>query len=107
MNLQRGELVLVRLRFHQTAGAKIRPVVVLLDSDDDDFVAAPITSQLRNTQFDFAVKEWKAAGLIVPSFVRVHKLTVLPKTDVIRSLGCLTATDQETLLRVITSAFIR
>src|ERR1017187_4073771 len=39
-----GEVVLIRIEFHQTPGGKLRQAVVLLDAGDDDFVAAPITS---------------------------------------------------------------
>ncbi|MGA2772454.1 MAG: hypothetical protein ABSG26_16700 [Bryobacteraceae bacterium] len=47
MTLRPGEVVLIRIEFHQTSGAKLRPAVILLDSADEDFVAAPITSHLR------------------------------------------------------------
>ena len=43
MTLRLGEVVLIRMQFHQAPGAKVRPAVVLLDPGDDDFVAAPIT----------------------------------------------------------------
>lgn len=63
MILQFGEIVLIRMQFHQTAGAKIRPALVLFDTGDDDFIAAPITSQLRHSDYDLAIKDWRAAGL--------------------------------------------
>jgi hypothetical protein len=47
MTLRLGEVVLIRMQFHQSSGSKIRPALVLLDTADDDFVAAPITSQAR------------------------------------------------------------
>jgi hypothetical protein len=37
------------MQFHHTAGAKVRPALVLLDMGDDDFVAAPITSHARHS----------------------------------------------------------
>jgi mRNA-degrading endonuclease toxin of MazEF toxin-antitoxin module len=52
MTLRPGEVVLIRIDFHQTPGGKLRPAVVLLDSADDDFVAAPITSRQRVSDFD-------------------------------------------------------
>jgi hypothetical protein len=42
MTLRPGEVVLIRIDFHQTPGGKLRPALVLLDLEDDDFVAAPI-----------------------------------------------------------------
>jgi hypothetical protein len=51
MMLRPGDVVLIRIGFHQTPGGKLRPAVVRLDSGDDDFVAAPITSLLRTSDF--------------------------------------------------------
>lgn len=53
MKLPVAEVVLIRMQFHQAAGSKIRPALVLLDPGDEDFVAAPITSQPRASEFDF------------------------------------------------------
>jgi mRNA interferase MazF len=81
------------VRFHQSTGSKVRPAAIILDSGDDDFVAAPITSRPQSSEFDMAVREWQAAGLGTSSYIRVHKLTVLPKTDVIRVIGALAGND--------------
>ena len=77
MKLRVAEVVLIRMQFHQAPGSKIRPALVLMDSGGEDFVAAPITSQPRASEFDLVVADWKSAGLNVPSMARVHKLTVL------------------------------
>jgi len=47
MTLRLGEVVLIRMQFHQAPGSKVRPALVLLDTGDDDFVAAPVTSEPR------------------------------------------------------------
>ena len=67
MILRFGEVVLIRMRFHQTTGAKVRPAVVLLDTGDEDIVAAPITSQSRYSEYDLAIEDWRSAGLNVAS----------------------------------------
>jgi mRNA interferase MazF len=69
----------IRIEFHQTPGGKLRPAVVVLDAGDDDFVAAPITSRPRASDFDVPIQRWREAGLNTPSTIRVHKLTVLAK----------------------------
>jgi hypothetical protein len=80
MTLRLGEVVLIRMEFHQgRPGGKIRPALALLDTGDDDFVAAPITSQARLAEYDLPIKYWQAARLNVASWVRIHKLAVLPK----------------------------
>jgi mRNA interferase MazF len=86
-------------------GGKVRPAVVLLDAGDDDFVAAPVTSQQRNTDFDLALRQWHEAGLNVASTIRVHKLTVLAKDEVVRRLGELAAHDRMALAELLRRAF--
>jgi mRNA-degrading endonuclease toxin of MazEF toxin-antitoxin module len=105
MTLRRGEVVLIRIDFHHTPGGKLRPAVVLLDSADDDFVAAPITSRLRVSDFDVPIHQWREAGLNTASTIRVHKLTVLAKGEVVRRLGELAAADRTALTEVLRRAF--
>ena len=105
MTLRPGEVVLIRIDFHQTPGGKLRPAVVLLDSGDDDFVAAPITSRLRVSDFDLPIHEWRLAGLNIASMIRVHKLTVLPKDEIVRRLGDLAGADRAALTEVLHRAF--
>jgi len=105
MTLQPGEVVLIRIGFHQTAGGKVRPAVVLLDTGDDDFVAAPITSQQRKTDFDVPLMSWRESGLNVASTVRTHKLTVLAKADIVRRLGAVAEADRVALAGVLSRAF--
>ena len=100
-----GDVVLLRMEFHQTAGGKVRPAIVLLDTGDDDFVAAPVTSRPRLSEYDLPIKEWKTAGLNVPSFLRVHKLTVLPKSGIARQLGSLTERDRDALIQLLAWVF--
>ena len=105
MTLRAGDVVLIRMQYNQTMGSKIRPALVLLDTGDDDFVAAPVTSQPRSSEYDLALADWKAAGLNVQSSARVHKLTVLPKADVVRNLGSCSGPDRDALLKVLCQAF--
>ncbi len=105
MTLRPGEVVLIRIDFHQTPGGKLRPAVVLLDSADDDFVAAPITSRARISPFDIPIHEWRNAGLNAPSTIRVHKLTVLAKDEIVRRLGDLAEADRSSLAEVLRRAF--
>jgi mRNA interferase MazF len=105
MKLQFAEVVLIRMQFHQAPGAKIRPALVLLDPGDEDFVAAPITSQPRASEFDLAVADWQTAGLNVPSTVRVHKLAVLAKADIVRRLRGCSSADREALAKLLCRIF--
>ena len=68
-------------------------------------MAAPITSQPRSSEFDSPLVDWQAAGLNVPSSVRVHKLTVLAKADIVRSLGVCSSADREALAKLLCRVF--
>jgi mRNA interferase MazF len=105
MTLRPGEVVLIRIDFHQTAGGKVRPAVVLLDAGDDDFVAAPVTSHPTRSSFDLAIHQWREAGLNVASTIRVHKLTVLAKDEIVRRLDELAPTDRAALAEALRRAF--
>jgi mRNA interferase MazF len=107
MNFRLGEVVLIRMQFHQHAGAKIRPAIVLLDTGDDDFVAAPVTSRFRPSEFDLEIVEWRAAGLNAASIIRIHKLTVLAKSDIARVIGRVTEEDGAQLARLLCAVFCR
>src|SRR5260370_19218898 len=100
MALRPGEVVLIRIEFHQTSGGKLRPAVVLLDSGDDDFVGAPITSRPRVSDFDVSIHQWREAGLNTASTIRVHKLTVLAKDEIVCRVGELTGADRTALTGV-------
>jgi hypothetical protein len=60
---------------------------------------------LRIQEYDLPVQEWKSAGWNVPSCIRVHKLTVLPKSGMVRKLGSLTKPDGDALVRILERAF--
>ena len=105
MTLRRGEVVLIGIDFHQTPGGKVRPAVVSLDCGDDDFVAAPITSRPRLSDFDLPIQQWRDAGLNTASTIRVHKLTVLAKDEILRRLGELAGPDRTALAAALSRAF--
>ena len=105
MKYQFGDVVLCRVPFHRAIGDKIRPSIVLVDSGDADFVGAPLTTRLRDSAFDITIEAWKDSGLNTPSSVRIHKLTVLPKALIIRSLGSLTIADRDRVGRFLIALF--
>ena len=105
MTFRPGDVVLIRIDFHQAPGGKVRPAVVLLDSADNDFVAAPITSSRRVSGFDVPILQWREAGLNTASTIRVHKLTVLAKDEVVRRLGELSGAGRIALTEVLRHAF--
>lgn len=101
-----GEVILVPFPFTNQAGNKKRPAVVISSSDyhtqRPDVLIMAITSQ-PHTMLDFAsfqIMDWQTAGLLKPSFVKPI-LTTIEQTLVIRSMGNLTARDQNSLRQML------
>jgi mRNA interferase MazF len=88
-----SEVVLLSFPFPNTTTSKRRPAPVLADTGDEDIIVARITSQIYQTPFDVQLNEWKTAGLMLASVVRVHKLATLQKNLVERRLGQLRPND--------------
>jgi len=72
---------------------KVRPAIVIVRNGADLFLV-PISSQLSNT--DFALKEWRAAGLNVGSGVKAQLATVEEKS-LVKTVGVLAAADRQLL----------
>lgn len=85
------------------AGSKQRPGVVVYDTGDRDFIALPITTHEPRTDFDLELADWKVAGLLQPSVVRVDRPQTLEKRLIVRKLGSLAAKDwDEVVVRIRT-----
>jgi mRNA interferase MazF len=104
-NFQAGDLVLVAFPFTTGAQVKLRPALILLDSGDTDILVARVTTQPVSTAYDVTLTDWKQAGLLAPSTVRLHKLATLEKALVRRSLGRLEPGDRQQVATVLNSIF--
>lgn len=96
-----GEIVLLRFPHVDTTGTRRRPALVLLDTGDQDAVVARVTSQAIRSAYDVEVREWREAGLMLPSVIRVDKVATLEKRLVERRLGALTAGDWARVGKVV------
>jgi mRNA interferase MazF len=101
ISFQPGDVVLVAFPFTSGGQTKERPALVLLDTGDDDLVAARVTTQLCQSPYDVLLTDWKRAGLLAPSVVRLHKLATLAKSRVSRRLGRLEANDRRNVVAVL------
>ena len=96
-----AEVLLAWLVFSGGQGAKRRPVLVVHDFGDDDLLVVPVTSHPARTGMDVMLRDWRAAGLKLPSTVRVEKLATIQKSCVARSLGRLTEADAARFKQVL------
>ena len=82
-----GEIYLLKFPFSDSKKVKKRPVLVILDTGDNDLVVCRITSKIYSTEFDFKIEDWKESGLKLPSVVRLHKIATLEKDLIDKKLG--------------------
>jgi mRNA interferase MazF len=93
MNCSRNDVVLLPIPFTNLKSRKVRPAIVIGRNGADLFLV-PISSVLPNT--DFPLKEWRGAGLNVPSGVKAQVSTVEERL-VVKIIGTLTAADCQAL----------
>jgi mRNA interferase MazF len=93
MNCSRNDVVLLPIPFTDLTSRKVRPAIIIGRNGVDLFVV-PISSVLSNT--DFPIKEWRVAGLNVPSGVKAQFDTVEERL-VVKKVGTVSATDRQTL----------
>lgn len=54
-----------------------------------------ITSQVKDTGEDIEINNWKEAGLMIESTIRLHKIATINKRLIERKLGSLSKPDAE------------
>ena len=80
---QRGDVVLIPFPFTDLTTIKTRPAVVVsiseFEKETRDLTVAMITSVSHTTPYDYELKDWQAANLFSPSWVRAKLVTLDPK----------------------------
>ncbi len=99
-SFSRSDVVLVRYPFSDLTAAKVRPAVLVNGPHaSQDLLMVPLTSRLAGLLAgEFAVSDWRGAGLNVPSAVKRGVYTVHSKL-VLQILGQLAVADIEQLDR--------
>jgi mRNA interferase MazF len=95
-----GDIVVLPFSYTDLASSKRRPALVLLNTDDGDLLVARITSKEYRTAYDIPLIQWSSLGLLVPSFVRLHKLLTIEATHVHKSLGSLEPMEKDSIRSV-------
>lgn len=98
-----GDILIINFPFTDGQGSKRRPVMVIKDTNDKDILIAKVTSQLYNTSFDVSLHDWRNAGLISPSVIRIHKIQTLHTSLIFGHIGRLTSAD----LKLVSNALVQ
>ncbi len=97
--MQPGEIWLADIPFTGGSAPKLRPVLALWAGAADAIVVA-VTSIPPRTATDVPLRDWAAAGLRVPSSVRLARLDALEQTLFRRKLGVVSPADAIRLRQV-------
>jgi mRNA interferase MazF len=106
---KRGEIALVPFPFTDLSAVKRRPALVLstdeYNSMTGDLIIAQITSRVNSPARpgDYRLRQWKQAGLNVPSLIRARMAT-LHSSTILRTVGRLPAQEMASAGRSIASA---
>ena len=103
MTYEFGDLLFLYFPFTDGNQSKLRPAILLIDTNDDDVLVARVTTQMHQSPYDILLHDWHRAGLKTSSVVRLHKLVTVHKNRIKYNLGQLSESDKTFLkLRLAT-----
>ena len=95
-----------RFEYQGKSGYKYRPTIVL-SVGSSSFTAAMVTDAANklHLKHDFVIEDWRAAGLLKPSIIRVDRIVEVPLSHIgsAGKIGRLSPRDAAALKRVLTS----
>ena len=91
--MPKGDLVLITFPFTDLSGSKLRPAVVLVDTNLDLTVCFVTTQTERQESSDVSLSPSKTNGLRKPSLIRTSKIATLDRALAKGLLGTLTQTE--------------
>jgi mRNA interferase MazF len=94
----KSEIVLVHYPFTDLSATKVRPAVVVHAAHASmDYIVVLLTSQIASLAAgEFALSDWRGAGLHIPTAVKRGIATIHPRL-VVQAVGRLTAADAHIL----------
>jgi len=97
-NCSRNDVVLVRHPFSDLSSSKVRPaIVVSAEHISKDIFVVPLTSRISSLlPGEFELKDWRIAGLNVPTAVK-RGIYTIRKDLVVRRVGNLSGHDSKGL----------
>ena len=97
----RWDIWIAKVEFEEGTGSKIRPVLII-DGTRCYVLSLKITSHVPRSQFlgEYQIIEWKEAGLMKPSTIRISKQLNLPTDSFVKRIGRLTELDRLNVLKI-------
>ena len=89
-----GEIITVDFPYSNYRSGKKRPAMILAQDLEGDIIIARITSKLKSLDTDISLRDWKRAGLNVPSYLRLSKVVTIEESDILSHVGSLSEFDR-------------
>jgi mRNA interferase MazF len=89
-----GDILICDFPFTSGVTSKVRPALLLFDLQQDAIICR-VTSVLHTGSLDVILDDWRSAGLLKPSVVRLGRIITAEKTIFLRRLGTLSTSDLE------------
>ncbi|MDR0935750.1 MAG: type II toxin-antitoxin system PemK/MazF family toxin [Oscillospiraceae bacterium] len=90
--------------FENSDGHKIRPVIILEDSDDSVQVVQMMMLTTHTPRLgEYALRYWRESGLHRPTTARISKIIDLPQDSFSYKIGTLNSDDIEEIYRLLTT----
>ena len=88
--MNKGDIILVPFPFSDLSGNKLRPSLVIIETERDITVAFITTQMQQKEPTDMVLKPTTINGLKKESLIRLSKLATIDKDIVVGRLGSLT-----------------
>ncbi len=102
----RWDIWIAKVGFEAQDGFKIRPVLII-DGTCCCVLSLKITSHTPREGYDgeYQIIEWKEAGLMKPSTIRITKRLSLPTDSFVKRIGRLMPIDCENVSKIYSELF--
>ena len=93
-----GEIITLDFPYSNHRSGKKRPAMIVAQDAEGDIIVARITSKPKTLPSDVFLREWKVAGLNVPSYLRLSKVVTIEEMDILSIIGRLSEEDRSRAL---------
>ncbi len=109
MQYNQGDIVLVSFPFSDLSATKVRPAIVVSNSDinnTDDVILAAITTDIKNDEFSFGLdNSYLSNPMTKPSEIRCHKLFTCDQSIIQKAITKLKVPHLDNLTKMVKRCF--
>lgn len=95
-----GEIWWVHFPFKDIDDEKRRPAIVI-DEDTIAILTLYVTSQNKDNPYSIEIRDWKQAGLKIPSWARIDRIVSVAEWRMSDRIGCLSQNDLLKILQLV------